>query len=87
MTPMHRELKQAGVNEAHEQATIGRGATWPVNGIFRYITPGIRIDHVYLSPSLRAIRCETGVGEGSDHRPVVVDVVLPELQNTPQAKG
>jgi endonuclease/exonuclease/phosphatase (EEP) superfamily protein YafD len=45
-----------------------------VNGPFRYIVPGIRIDHVYLNRQLGATSCETGVGRGSDHRPVVVDV-------------
>jgi endonuclease/exonuclease/phosphatase (EEP) superfamily protein YafD len=73
-TSQHAALKRAGVREAHELAGWGRGATWPINGVFRYLVPGIRIDHVYLSPHLTATRCETGVGRGSDHRPVVVDV-------------
>ena len=73
--PQHAELTRAGVGEAHAQAGAGRGATWPVNGVLRYLVPGIRIDHVYLGPGLAAASCETGVGRGSDHRPVVVDVV------------
>ena len=75
-TPQHADLRRAGVREAHELAGVGRGATWPVNSVFRYLMPGIRIDHVYLSPDLTATRCETGVGRGSDHRPVVVDVAF-----------
>ena len=74
--PQHANLKRAGVREAHELAAIGRGATWPVNSIFRYIVPGVRIDHIYLSPQLTATTCRTGVGRGSDHRPVVADLAF-----------
>ena len=75
-TPQHADLSRNGVREAHAIAGTGRGATWPVNSIFRYVMPGIRIDHVYLGPGLTATRCETGVGRGSDHRPVVADVAF-----------
>jgi len=74
-TPQHRQLIAAGVGEAHAQSATGRGATWPVNGVMRYIVPGIRIDHVYLGPGLHAIDCRTGTGRGSDHRPVTVDFI------------
>ena len=74
--PQHRDLlKSAAMREAHDLAGHGRGATWPVNGPFRYI-PGLRFDHVYLSRGLTATWCETGTGLGSDHRPVVVDVTF-----------
>lgn len=77
--PQHRDLLAAGAHESHEQAGAGRGATWPVNSVFRYL-PGLRFDHVYLGPGLTAVRHKVSVGEGSDHRPVVVDVAMAAAQ-------
>jgi endonuclease/exonuclease/phosphatase (EEP) superfamily protein YafD len=72
-TPQHRDLLRIGARDAQDLVARGRGATWPVNSVFRYL-PGLRLDHVYMGPGLTAVRCERGVGEGSDHRPVIVDV-------------
>jgi endonuclease/exonuclease/phosphatase (EEP) superfamily protein YafD len=72
-TPQHAALRGIGARDAHDEAGRGRGATWPVSSFFRYL-PGIRLDHVYVGPGLRAVRCETGTGRGSDHRPVVAEV-------------
>jgi endonuclease/exonuclease/phosphatase (EEP) superfamily protein YafD len=76
LSPQQSALKRAGAREAHQLAGYGRGATWPVIYAFRYLMPGIRIDHVYLGRQLTATTCETGEGRGSDHRPVVVDVAF-----------
>jgi endonuclease/exonuclease/phosphatase (EEP) superfamily protein YafD len=38
--------------------------------------PGIRIDHVYLSPELTATAARVGSFVGSDHRPVIAEVGL-----------
>jgi endonuclease/exonuclease/phosphatase (EEP) superfamily protein YafD len=80
--PQHKDLLAAGARESHEIAGQGRGATWPVNSVFRYL-PGLRFDHVYLGPGLTAVRHEVGVGKGSDHRPVVVDVAIDNLARPP----
>lgn len=67
------ELARVGFSEAHAQAGWGRGSTWPVHSIFRYV-PGIRLDQVYVSDDLACVGSRTGVGSGSDHRPVIVDI-------------
>lgn len=55
----------------------GYGVTWPVHSFMRYVPmPGIRIDHVYRSEQWSTIRARTGVGTGSDHRPLVVSLAL-----------
>lgn len=72
-TPQHRDLRRIGAVDAHDAAGRGRGATWPVNSFLRY-APGLGLDHVYVGNGLAAVRCETGEGRGSDHRPVIADV-------------
>ncbi len=66
-------LGQRGFTSAHELGGWGRGATWPVHSIFRWL-PGLRLDHVYLSETLTCKHCTTGMGQGSDHRPVIAKI-------------
>jgi endonuclease/exonuclease/phosphatase (EEP) superfamily protein YafD len=72
-TPQHRDLLRFGARDAHDAASRGRGATWPVNSFLRYV-PGLRVDHVYAGNGLVPVTCETGEGRGSDHRPVIAGV-------------
>ena len=85
-TPQHRDLRRVGARDAQDVAGRGRGATWPVNSFFRYL-PGLRLDHVYLGPGLTAVRCATGVGDGSDHRPLIVDVKWTAAAPAPASPG
>jgi endonuclease/exonuclease/phosphatase (EEP) superfamily protein YafD len=62
-------LLAIGYADAHSLAGWGRGATWPVRWGGRWL-PGIRLDHILLNSALSASQSWTGVGAGSDHRPV-----------------
>ena len=73
---MHRALLEIGLVDAHEQAGTGRGTTWPVKSLLRYV-PGIRIDHIYLRGGLTCLEAHTGIGAGSDHRPVIAEIAMP----------
>jgi len=67
------DLAALGLRSAHELVGRGAATTWP-NG--RRSVPPIRIDHVLVSESVVPLRVREGIGEGSDHRPVIVDVAL-----------
>ncbi len=68
---MDEKLKSLGLAEAHTESGIGRGATFKIPWL-----PDIGIDHVYISSGLAPIKCRTGVSRGSDHRPVIVDLLV-----------
>ncbi len=74
-SPQASRLGKLGVHDAQDLGGWGRGTTWPVHGFFRWI-PSLRLDHIYLSGEFRCIECRTGIGVGSDHRPVIAEVAL-----------
>ena len=69
-----RELRAAGLREAHRDAGLGPGATWPRLWWKRHF-PGIRLDHAMHAGSLRAAHASVGADFGSDHRPVIARFV------------
>jgi endonuclease/exonuclease/phosphatase (EEP) superfamily protein YafD len=77
-TPYNRwydELLDLGLTEVHEAVGDPFATTWP-NG--RHPLPPVRIDHVFVDDALAPVDVEQGDGAGSDHRPVIVDLVLPD---------
>jgi endonuclease/exonuclease/phosphatase (EEP) superfamily protein YafD len=59
----------------HEAVGDPFATTWP-NG--RQPLPPVRIDHVFVDDALAPVHVEQGEGTGSDHRPVIVDLVVPD---------
>jgi endonuclease/exonuclease/phosphatase family metal-dependent hydrolase len=47
--------------------------------------PGVRIDHVFLTPQLTCTRDAVGGFDGSDHLPIFADVGLARTSNTSNA--
>lgn len=64
-----RELRRAGLREAHDAVGAGAGATWPRLWWKRHF-PGIRLDHVMFGGGIVGVHAGVGEDFGSDHRPV-----------------
>jgi vancomycin resistance protein VanJ len=56
---------------AFEEAGVGYGYTRPSR------TPWFRIDHILTSPQWNVTRCWVGPDFGSDHLPLIAEVILP----------
>lgn len=78
----YRALEGARLHNAFNQGGWGYGFTYGhflLSGRLPWLprTSWMRIDHILLSPGLRADRCWTGPAEASDHRPVYADLLVP----------
>jgi endonuclease/exonuclease/phosphatase (EEP) superfamily protein YafD len=69
-----RRLLAAGLREAHIEAGRGLATTWRAHG--PVLPPLFRLDHVLVSPQFEVAAVRQGRGPGTDHRPVVADLVL-----------
>ena len=74
-TPVESRIFQAhwteGLEDTFSRVGFGLGMT-KYNGWIR-----VRIDHVLAGPRWYVRRTEIGHDLGSDHRPLIVDLVLP----------
>lgn len=75
-TPQQRALLGAGFVDAASAVGAGPAGTWPVLSFLRHL-PGMRLDHVYVRGNLGVVDFRTGEGRGSDHRPIMADLLLP----------
>ena len=67
----YQRLASLGLRSAHVDRGRGYATTWP-NG--QHLVPPIRIDHALVSPDVECLDIAAGVGLGSDHKPLVLDV-------------
>lgn len=69
-----RTLLASGLRDAFSSAGRGFGYTYG-----HALRPGfsfLRIDHVLVSPQIGVAECYAGAAEGSEHRPVIADLLL-----------
>jgi endonuclease/exonuclease/phosphatase (EEP) superfamily protein YafD len=68
---VYQRLTSLGLRAAHVDRGRGYATTWP-NG--RRFLPPIRIDHALVSSDVECLDITEGVGWGSDHKPLILDV-------------
>ena len=70
-----REFLDLGLRDAFSEAGFGYGYTFGHTLPLRHSF--LRIDHIFASRGIGLVECRTGTAGGSDHRPVIADIVLP----------
>jgi endonuclease/exonuclease/phosphatase (EEP) superfamily protein YafD len=72
--PSFRLLLSDRLEDAHERRGRGWATTWPRD---RWpLPPLMRLDHVLVSPDIGVRSVREGLGQGSDHRPIIAELVL-----------
>jgi endonuclease/exonuclease/phosphatase family metal-dependent hydrolase len=72
--PSFRRLLSERLGDAHERRGRGWATTWPRD---RWpLPPLMRLDHVLVSPDIGVRSVREGLGQGSDHRPIITELVL-----------
>ena len=75
LSPNAAAFRRVGLRSSHELIGYGLGNTWgPRWWPMLNQMPGVRIDHIWLSPALTATSHTVGPDTGSDHRPVIADI-------------
>lgn len=69
-----RTLRLTGLRDAFAEAGEGYGYTY--GHMLRLRHSYMRLDHILVSPEWQVQGCWAGSAEGSDHRPVIADLVL-----------
>lgn len=77
---VYKQLQDDGLRSAHDDRGRGYATTWP-NG--EWMVPPIRIDQAFISPDVECVAIQEGLGKGSDHRPLIVDIRLRPAAKVP----
>lgn len=79
VTPWSPHFKAFVQASRLRDCALGHGLdpTWPS----QLLLLGIRIDHCFMSPHWRALDAHVGPRVGSDHRPIIVDLILTHASN------
>jgi endonuclease/exonuclease/phosphatase (EEP) superfamily protein YafD len=75
---MHAEMSRT-MTDSFIEAGYGLGGSWPnsaARGLPSFLPPLIRIDYIWHSDEFQAVRAVQGPRLGSDHIPLVADLVL-----------
>jgi endonuclease/exonuclease/phosphatase (EEP) superfamily protein YafD len=77
-THAYRAFPRAGLTDAYRTANTGFGFTFPIDGRYRGLPgfPIARIDHIWHTPDFVTVRAWVGADAGSDHYPLLADLVL-----------
>jgi endonuclease/exonuclease/phosphatase (EEP) superfamily protein YafD len=76
-------LQRHRLADAHERRGRGWATTWPRD---RWpLPPLMRLDHVLVSPDIGVRSVTEGHGQGSDHRPIIAELVLGRALQRPAA--
>jgi endonuclease/exonuclease/phosphatase (EEP) superfamily protein YafD len=70
---VYQDLTSMGLRSAHVDRGRGYATTWP-NG--DNPLPPIRIDQAFLSPQVECLSITEGIGLGSDHKPLILEIRL-----------
>ncbi len=69
---VQQELRATGLRDAHAECGRGEGLTYPADSAVK------RIDYLFLTGALRCTMASVLVTRVSDHRPVLVEVIVPK---------
>jgi endonuclease/exonuclease/phosphatase (EEP) superfamily protein YafD len=78
----YRLLTNEGLVDAFRAAGWGFGATWPAHRVDLLLCPVVRLDYIWSTAHFRAVRAWVDPRVGSDHLPVLAELVW-----QPQTQG